>query len=683
MNKEILVAIETVCNEKSLDMEDIIMAIEAAFAAVVRRDNGNNIDVCVVMDRETGACEAFRRWLVMDDEDPEFTLPDEQVLFTQAQERKPGVKVGEYLYSPMSIGSFGRIAAHTAKQVIVQKMREAERGRVAEIYRDKVGSLVMGIVKREERSGVFVDLGDNAEGFIAREQLIPREGFRPGDRTRAYLKEISEDHFGLQLVLSRTAPEFLVELVKLEVPEIGQGLIEVRGASRDPGMRAKIAVLSNDLRLDPIGACVGMRGSRVQSVSNELAGERIDIILWDENPAQYVINAMSPTTVVSIVVDEDNHSMNVAVEESKLSQAIGRGGQNIKLASQLTGWELNVMTENQADEKSEQEVKELQSLFMEKLAVDEEVAAILVQEGFSSIEEIVYVPIEELSRIEEFDGNIVEELRERASNVLLTAAIGSEGADEVETIKSLLEIEGIDDELERKLATIAVHTVADLAEQGVGDLMEIEGMDQEKAAGLIMAARAPWFDKPAEDTDTEEQEQGKEKVQAQEQAAAVSTEPSATVTVKEKAKEQEQAAAVSTESNATVTVKEKAKVQAAAVSTESSATVTVKEKAKEQEQAAAVSTEPSATVTVKEKAKEQAAAVSTEPSATVTVKEKAKVQEQEQEQVKEKVQAQEQAAAVSTEPNATVTVKEKAKGQEQEQEQEHGQEQEQKQEQER
>ncbi len=510
MDKEILIAIETVCNEKSLDKEDIVMAIEAAFAAVVRRDNGNDIDVCVMMDRETGACKAFRRWLVMDDEDPEFTLPDEQVLLAQAQGKQSGVQVGEYLYSPMSIGSFGRIAAYTAKQVIVQKMREAERGRVAEIYRDKVGNLVMGIVKREERSGVFVDLGDNAEGFISREQLIPREGFRPGDRTRAYLKEISEDHFGLQLVLSRTVSEFLVELVKLEVPEIGQGLIEVRGASRDPGMRAKIAVLSNDLRLDPIGACVGMRGSRVQSVSNELAGERIDIILWDENPAQYVINAMSPTEVVSIVVDEDHHSMDVAVEESKLAQAIGRGGQNIRLASQLTGWELNVMTENQADEKSEQEIKALQSLFMEKLAVDEEVAAILVQEGFSSIEEIVYVPIEELLKIDEFDKNIVEELRERAGNIVLSMAIVS-NEESAEEIESLLEIEGIDDELEQQLAAIEVHTVADLAEQGVVDLMEIEGMDKEKAAKLIMAARAPWFDKPfdkpAEDAGTKEQEQ--------------------------------------------------------------------------------------------------------------------------------------------------------------------------------
>lgn len=505
MNKEILIAIETVCNEKSLDKEDIISAIEAAFAAVVRRDNGSPIDVRVDMDRETGNCKAFRQWLVMDDEDPEFRLPDEQVLMSHAQVRQPGVQVGEYISQPMDIGSFGRIAAHTAKQVIVQKMREAERNRVANIYRDKVGNLVMGIVKREERSGVFVDLGGNAEGFIAREKLIPREGFRPGDRVRAYLKEISEDHFGLQLVLSRTVPEFLIELIKLEVPEIGQGLIEIKGASRDPGMRAKIAVLSNDPRLDPIGACVGMRGSRVQAVSNELAGERIDIVLWDETPAQYVINAMSSTTVVSIVVDEDNHSMDIAVEESNLSQAIGRNGQNVKLASQLTGWTLNVMTETQADEKSEQEIKELQKLFMEKLAVDEEVAAILVQEGFSSIEEIVYAPVEELLKVEEFDKNIVEELRGRASNVLLSMALA--GNERPAVIENLLEIEGMDEELEQRLAVIGVHTVRDLADQGVDDLMEIEGMDREKAAQLIMVARAPWFDELVEEAGVEKQDQ--------------------------------------------------------------------------------------------------------------------------------------------------------------------------------
>ncbi len=494
MNKDVLMVIETVCNEKSLDRDDIIGAIEAALAAVVRRDHGHDFDVRVEMDRESGECRTFRRWLVMDDEDSEFESPDYQILLTQAKEKQPDVQVGDYIEEPMDAGSFGRIAAHTAKQVIVQKMREAERARVVDMYKDKVGELVMGIVKREEYAGVFIDLGENAEGFIARDQLIMRENFRPGDRVRAYLGGISEDHYGSQLILSRTVPEFLVELFKLEVPEIGQGLIEIRGAARDPGLRSKISVFSNDPRLDPIGACVGMRGSRVQAVSNELAGERIDIIMWDENPVQHVINAMSPAAVVSIIVDEEKHSMDIAVEEEKLSQAIGRGGQNIKLASQLTGWELNVLTEYQADEKSEQEIQELQKLFMEKLAVDEEVAAILVQEGFSSIEEIAYVPVDELLRVEEFDKDIVEELRGRAGDVLLSLAISDDSkASEVQ--KSLSELDGVDGELLQQLAALEIHTLEDLAQQGVGELMEIEGMDERKAADLIMAARAPWFEK--------------------------------------------------------------------------------------------------------------------------------------------------------------------------------------------
>ena len=493
MSKEVLAVIETVCNEKSLDKGDIINALEAALAAVVRKSRGHDFDIRVEMDRESGECRTFRRWLVMDDEDPEFESPNYQILMNQVQEKHPGAQIGEYIEEEMDGASFGRIAAHTAKQVIVQKMSEAERARVVDLYKDKVGELVMGIAKREENVGVFIDLGDNAEGFITREQLIMRESFRPGDRIRAYLSGISEDHYGSQLMLSRTCPEFLIELFKLEVPEIGQGLIEVRGAARDPGLRAKISVLSNDPRLDPIGACVGMRGSRVQAVSNELAGERIDIILWDESPAEYVINAMSPAVAVSIVVDEDKHSMDIAIEEDNLSQAIGRGGQNIKLASQLTGWELNALTENQAEEKSEQEIQDLQKLFMEKLDVDEEVAVILVQEGFSSIEEIAYVPIEELLRVEEFDKGIVEELRGRAGDVLLGMAIEDDTRPVVQS--SLLEMEGVDEDFLQRLNAAGINTVDDLAEQGVDDLMEIEGMDKEKAANLILAAREPWFEK--------------------------------------------------------------------------------------------------------------------------------------------------------------------------------------------
>jgi N utilization substance protein A len=389
---------------------------------------------------------------------------------------------------------FGRIGAQTAKQVIVQKVREAERAMVVDAYKNRVGDLVTGIVKRVERGNVFLDLGANAEAIILREEMIPREAVRPGDRLRGYLREVSAEQRGPQLFVSRVAPEFLLELFKLEVPEVGQDLIDILAAARDPGLRAKIAVKSNDPRIDPVGACVGMRGSRVQTVSTELSGERVDIILWDENPAQFVINAMSPAEVASIVVDEETHTMDIAVSEDQLSQAIGRGGQNIRLASQLTGWTLNVMDEVQAEEKSEAEAHELQKLFTEQLDVDEEIAAILVQEGFSSIEEVVYVPNSELLAIEEFDEDIVEELRGRARDVLLTQAImKEEKIGDAEPAADLLEMEGMDNDLAYELAGRGVVTMEDLAEQSVDELMEIEGMDRERAGALIMTARAPWF----------------------------------------------------------------------------------------------------------------------------------------------------------------------------------------------
>ena len=385
------------------------------------------------------------------------------------------------------------IAAHTAKQVIVQKVREAERAQIVDAYADRVGDLVMGVVKRAEHSGVYIDLGGNAEGFIPREDLIPRESIRPGDRVRAYLKDVRSEMRGPQLFLTRTAPEFLIELFKLEVPEVGQNVIDVLGAARDPGLRAKIAVRSLDPRLDPVGACVGMRGSRVQSVSNELAGERIDIILWDENPAQFVINAMSPAVTLSIVVDEESNSMDIAVEEEKLSQAIGRGGQNVKLASELTGWELNVMTEGQAEEKNEGEMRVLQQLFMDQLDVDEEVAAILVQEGFSTVDEIAYVPPKELLEVEEFDEQIVEELRGRARDALLTLAISGGGDENAEPAEDLLGMSGMSRDLAFELAARKIITMEDLAEQSVDDISDIEGLTEEKAGELIMEARAPWF----------------------------------------------------------------------------------------------------------------------------------------------------------------------------------------------
>ena len=494
MNKEILLVVDAVSNEKGVDKDVIFQAIEAALASATKKRHSGEIDARVAINRTSGDYETFRRWQVVDDEDEDFESPDRQMLHARAQQLQPGIQVGDYIEEPMESEVFGRIAAQTAKQVIVQKVREAEREQVVDAYMERKGELVTGIVKRVERGNVYLDLGGNAEAFVAREDMVPRESVRPGDRLRGYLKEVRSEPRGPQLFVSRVAPEFLIELFKIEVPEIGQGLISILGAARDPGMRAKIAVKSHDQRIDPVGACVGMRGSRVQAVSNELAGERIDIILFDDNPAQFVINAMSPAEVISIVVDEDEHSMDLAIAEDQLSQAIGRGGQNVRLASQLTGWELNVMTETEAEQKSEAETQTLQQMFMDQLDVDEEVAVILVQEGFSSIEEIAYVPSAELLQVEEFDENVVEELRGRARDVLLTRAIVNEEAlGEHKPAEDLLNLEGMDPELAFLLAGRGVITQEDLAELAVDELMDIEGMDEERAAALIMAARAPWF----------------------------------------------------------------------------------------------------------------------------------------------------------------------------------------------
>jgi len=493
MNKEILMVAETVSNEKGVDQEVIFQAIEAALATATRKRYTQDIEVRVEIDRESGDYNTYRRWLVVDDEDPEFESPEKQILYSYAIQKKADAEVGDYIEEDIESVSFGRIAAHTAKQVIVQKVREAERALIVDAYNDRIGELVMGVAKRTEHNGIYIDLGGNAEGFIPREDMIPRESIRPGDRVRAYLKEVRSEMKGPQLFLTRTASEFLIELFKLEVPEVGQNVIDVLGAARDPGLRAKIAVRSSDPRLDPVGACVGMRGSRVQSVSNELAGERIDIILWDENPAQFVINAMSPAVTLSIVLDEESNSMDIAVEEDKLSQAIGRGGQNVKLASELTGWTLNVMTESQAEEKSEGEMRVLQELFMEKLDVDEEVAAILVQEGFSTVDEIAYVPPKELLEVEEFDEQIVDELRGRARDALLTQAISDESDELAEPAEDLLNMEGMDRDLAFELAARKIITMEDLAEQSIDDIADIEGLDDDRAGELIMQARAPWF----------------------------------------------------------------------------------------------------------------------------------------------------------------------------------------------
>ncbi len=509
MNKEILTVVDVVSNEKGIEPDVIFEALESALASASKKRTLEDIDVRVAIDRQTGAFETYRRWEVVPnepEEEGEEWVPSRQITIDEARESNPELEPGDYIEEPMDSVPFGRIAAQTAKQVIVQKVREAERAKVVEAYTERKGELISGIVKRLDRGSVILDLGNNIEALIPREHMIPREPVRPGDRLRGYLYDVRSEKRGPQLFVSRTATEMLVELFKLEVPEIGEELIEIVGAARDPGLRAKIGVRTDDPRIDPVGACVGMRGSRVQAVSNELAGERVDIILWNENPAQYVINAMSPAEVSSILIDEDSHSMDVAVEEEQLSQAIGRNGQNVRLASKLTGWELNVMTEAQAEEKSAAEMKGAMSLFMDALDVDEEIATILVQEGYSSIEEIAYVPTSEMLEVEEFDEALVEELRQRAKDLLLTRAIMREESlgDKVPAA-DLLNMDGMDEELAYQLANHGVITMEDLAEQSVDELLDIEGLDAERAAQLIMTARAPWFEE-AESGDAAEGE---------------------------------------------------------------------------------------------------------------------------------------------------------------------------------
>jgi len=493
-SKEILMVVDAVSNEKGLDRETIFSAIEAALATASKKLNNIDVSVRVAIDRSTGEYDAFRTWEVFEDDSEEFEDPDTQIKLTYALKKNPEIKVGEFIEEPMESAPFGRIAAQAAKQVIVQKVRDAERARVVEIFQGRIGELVMGVVKRLDKGNLILDLGENVDALVTRDSMIPREAVRPGDRLRGYLQDVRSEMRGPQLFVSRTAPELLIELFKLEIPEVGEGLIEILGAARDPGSRAKIAVKSNDPRIDPVGACVGMRGSRVRAVSNELADERVDIILWDDNPAQFVINAMSPAEVVSVIVDEENNCMDIAVEEEQLSQAIGRGGQNVRLASELTGWTINVMSDTQLAEKGEQEGQVAQQLFMAQLDVDEEFANILVQEGFSSIEEIAYVPLEEMMAIEEFDEDIVMELRNRSKDVLLTKALVQEEVlDEKEPAEDLLNMEGMDQHLAYVLASRNVITMEDLAEQSVDELMDIDEMDEEKAGKLIMTAREPWF----------------------------------------------------------------------------------------------------------------------------------------------------------------------------------------------
>ncbi len=481
MSKELLLVVDAVANEKGVPREVIFDAIEAALAsAAKKRYVDQDVLARVAIDHKDGSYETFRRWEVVAD-DVVMESPDRQIRMMDAIDEADGVEIGDYIEEQIENPDFGRIAAQAAKQVIVQRVREAERQQVVDAWKDRVGELVTGVVKRAERGNIYVDLGGNAEAFIPKDKGIPRDVLRAGEPR------------GPQLFISRAAPEFMIELFKLEVPEVGQGLVEIKACARDPGDRAKIAVIAHDSRTDPIGACIGMRGSRVQAVSNELNGERVDIVLWNENPANFVINAMAPAEVQSIIVDEEKHSMDLAVAEERLAQAIGKGGQNVRLASRLTGWQLNVMTQDQVAAKSEAEQAVARQLFMDKLEVDEEIAGILVSEGFSTVEEIAYVPIGELLAVEGFDEDIVEELRARARDALLNEALAvEEGAEEGVPAEDLLALPGMDEATAYALAGNGVRTSEDLSDLAADEILEfgIEGMDLERAAALVLAARA-------------------------------------------------------------------------------------------------------------------------------------------------------------------------------------------------
>ena len=507
MSKEILSVIESVSLEKGVPKEVILGAMEAALAVATKKKYGEDAEFRVAIDRDTGEYETYRTWDVVDFdnlEEEEEPNPGAQYSVEEAREIKADAQLGDVLEEQVESVEFGRIAAQTAKQVIVQKVREAERAQIVEVYESRINELLSGTVKKLGRDSVIVDLGNNAEAILTREHLIPREVFRVGDRLRAMLVEIRPDNRGPQLILSRTAPSMLIELFKVEVPEIAEDVIQILGAARDPGSRAKIAVQTNDGRVDPVGACVGMRGSRVQAVSGELAGERIDIVLWDDNPAQLTINAMAPAEVASIVLDEETHSMDIAVTEANLAQAIGRGGQNVRLASDLCGWSLNIMTEEEAAQKLEEESTKFVVEFIEYLAVDEDVAEVLVEEGFTTLEEVAYVPMEEMLAIDGFDEEIVNELRNRAKDALLTKAIASEEAfGDAKPADDLLEMRSMTRELAFQLANNEVATMEDLAELAVPELLDIvPDLSEDAAAQLIMIAREPWFAE-AEEADAE------------------------------------------------------------------------------------------------------------------------------------------------------------------------------------
>ncbi|TWX73840.1 transcription termination factor NusA [Colwellia sp. C1TZA3] len=495
MSKEILLVVDAVSNEKALPRESIFEAMETALETATKKKYEGDILVRVSIDRTTGEFDTFRRWLIVEESDTPMENPYAEISLAAAQYDEPELNVGDYVEDQIESVKFDRVTTQTAKQVIVQKIREAERGLIVDAYQEQIGEIITGVVKKASRDSVILDLGNNAEAIIYRDDMLPRESFRPGDRVRGLLYEIKPEARGAQLFVSRTKPEMLIELFRVEVPEIGEEMLEIKGAARDPGSRAKISVKSNDKRIDPVGACVGMRGSRVQAVSSELGGERVDIVLYDDNPAQYVINAMAPAEVASIIVDEDKNTMDIAVEEGNLAMAIGRSGQNIRLASQLTGWELNVMTVADMNEKHQAENDKVLTLFIDKLDLDEDFALMLVEEGFTSLEEIAYVPVAEMLDIDGMDEDMVEELRERAKAAITTQALASEETlESSEPAEDLLNLAGLERHLAFVLASRGITTLEHLAEQGVDEISDIEELDETKAGELIMAARnICWF----------------------------------------------------------------------------------------------------------------------------------------------------------------------------------------------
>ncbi|HET9699898.1 MAG TPA: transcription termination factor NusA [Burkholderiales bacterium] len=489
MNREMLMLVDALAREKNVNKDIVFGALELALASATKKRFKDDVDVRVEIDRNTGDYLSFRRWQVV--EDAEVESPPHQIGVSEAQGRDPTLQVNDFIEEPLEPIEFGRIGAQAAKQVILQKIRDAEREQILNDFLLRKEHLITGQIKRMERGNAIVESG-RVEALLPKDQMIPKENLRVGDRVRAFLLKVDRQARGPQLILSRTADDFIVKLFELEVPEIEEGLLELKAAARDPGSRAKIAVKSNDPRLDPIGTCVGMRGSRVQAVTQELAGERVDIVLWNADPATFVINALAPAEVTSIVVDEESHSMDVVVEEEQLAQAIGRAGQNVRLASQLTGWELNIMTTDEASTKKQEEAGKIRSTFMEKLDVDQEVADILFEEGFTTLEEVAYVPLNEMLEIESFDEDTVNELRARARNALLTEAIANEEHVEQE-LEDLMNLEGMDEETARLLVSKDVSTREQLADLAVDELTEITGIEDERARQLIMAARAPLF----------------------------------------------------------------------------------------------------------------------------------------------------------------------------------------------